>query len=140
MTSELLEVKPHDSVTLFLGTNSDTSTTFEISFFHQVFLVRGETEGLMVIRFIKAKNNRKPKKKYRWHFHNSLRSNRRHYQSTTSSTKIYTRPFIPEQATRLNKGTWHVSSVLKVLNPAERSKSSPTTCDAQMGSYIGCKI
>lgn len=62
MTSELLEVKPHDSVTLFLGTNSDTSTAFEISFFRQVFLVRGETEGLMVIRFIKAKNNRKPGK------------------------------------------------------------------------------
>jgi len=29
MTSELLEVKLHDSATLFLGTNSDTSTTFE---------------------------------------------------------------------------------------------------------------
>lgn len=59
MKSELLEVKLHDLATLFLGTNSDTSTTFEISFFHQVFLVRGKTEGLVVIRFIKAKHNRK---------------------------------------------------------------------------------
>lgn len=61
MTSELLEVKPHDSVTLFLGTNAIPVRPLKYHF-RQVFLVRGETEGLMVIRFIKAKNNRKPGK------------------------------------------------------------------------------